>query len=274
MLAGLAICVGFLLASPGVPAYAQSCDTSGSVDGTADPGFVGANTVVTFTAINFTPNEEVSFWFTTPLGDVVGTAQPLCCAGADGRVGFAPTTMPPGFFAFPGKWALTVQGASSQHQSIIYFCLGVEQQPTPVPATATAAPALPTATTEPPTSVPATSVAASPTAEATTTTLPTVETSPTSVATAPVATVPATTVPATTVPATTVPVATAPVETPTVAVFPTAEVTAQPTPSNIGMPVTGAGGSNDSFLYIGIVLAALSLITMGLAARRAATTRK
>lgn len=260
LVAGLVVCGGLLLANPSAPAYAQSCDTSGTVDGVADPGFVQANTVVTFTATGFTAGEDVSFWFTTPQGDVVGTAQPLCCAGNDGRVVFAPTTLPPVFFQFPGKWALTVQGASSSHQSIIFFCLGVAQQPTAVPATNTPVPPAATATTAPVEPTATTAAATSvPTAEASATSAPiapTVEASPTTGA-------------ATAVVATSVPVATAPAATATVEVMPTmAAPTAEPSPVVIGMPITGNGGS-DGLLLMGVVLAAICLLALGLVARKA-----
>src|SRR5207248_60801 len=104
-------------------ALAQGCDTSGTVDGTASPTTVLPNQVVTFEAVNMTPGENVSFWFTLPDGRVAGTASPLCCAGADGHVRFAPITLPSAFYQNPGRWALTVEGASSHHQSIIYFCV-------------------------------------------------------------------------------------------------------------------------------------------------------
>src|SRR5207244_1963038 len=118
-------------------ASAQTCDTSGTKDGTASPTLVLPNQPVTFTATNFTPGEEVSFWFTLPSQVVFGTANPLCCAGADGVVRFAPAPLPAEFYTNQGRWALTVQGAQSQHQSIIYFCVFTSAPPTAVPATAT-----------------------------------------------------------------------------------------------------------------------------------------
>ena len=258
---GVLVALGVALASPTAPAYAQTCDPSGSVDGTAEPAFVpDTSTVITFTATGFTPNEEVSFWFTEPGGSVVGTAAPLCCAAPDGRVLFAPDTMPEPFFLFPGKWALTVQGASSNHQSIIYFCLGVAQQPTPPPPTATTAPPPATATTAPP---PGTATTAPPPGTATVAPPPpTTEASPTTVATA-VATVEATAT--TMVP----PTVAAP---PTVPVPPTVAATA--TPGLIGMPVTGAGGSGDALFFVGLALVALSMMAIGLMARRAASDTK
>lgn len=272
--AGLALLGAGLLASPSAPVYAQSCDTSGTVDGTAEPGFVQANTVVTFTATGFNANEEVSFWFTTPQGDVLGTAQPLCCATDGGRVEFAPTTLPPVFFQFPGKWALTVQGAASSHQSIIYFCLGVQQAATAtpvaptataVPATATTAPVAPTSTTAPvepsATAAVATSTTApvAPTAEASATTAPVAPTAAVPTAAAPTEAAPTAALPTAAAPTVAVPAATATMEMPT----------AEPSPSVIGMPITGGGSG--TMLFVVVALAAFSLMALGLVARRSAS---
>ncbi|MGA7732736.1 MAG: hypothetical protein WCD37_15880 [Chloroflexia bacterium] len=257
---GVAVALGMALASPSTPAYAQACDPSGSIDGTAEPSSVLPGGVITFTARGFTPLEEVSYWFTLPDGSVFGTAEPLCCAAPDGFVRFEPLPMPEIFFEFEGRWALTVQGASSQHQSIIYFCLSRTAQPTPIPPSPTTAPIPPTATSAPasPTTAPASpTVEGSPTAGATTTGVPsspTVATSPTTVGTA-VSTVEAT--------ATTM----AP---PTVMVPPTVAAT----PGTIGMPVAGAGGGSDALFYVGLSLVALSMMALGLMARRAAPERR
>jgi MYXO-CTERM domain-containing protein len=153
----LFVCLFMLLGTFGMPvrtAYAQACDPSGSVDGSAQPTTVLPGQTVTFTATNFTANEEVSFWFTTPSGVVAGTAAPLCCASPDGVVRFAPAALPSAFYEDPGKWALTVQGSTSNHTSVIYFCVLTSQ-----PATATPPPPAATAT--------ATTAAASPTAAVT-----------------------------------------------------------------------------------------------------------
>jgi hypothetical protein len=99
-----------------------TCDAT-SRDGTADPKVVRPGTVVRFTATGFAPNENASFWFTLPDQSVFGTASPLCCAGPDGTVRFNPLILPASFFQYPGTWALTVQGQSSNHVSVIFFCV-------------------------------------------------------------------------------------------------------------------------------------------------------
>ena len=150
MLALLTIVMLMCLSTFSLPvrtAYAQACDPSGSVDGAANPSTVLPGQTVTFTATNFTANEEVSFWFTLPSGVVAGTAAPLCCAGPDGIVRFAPAPLPSAFYQDPGKWALTVQGSTSNHTSVIYFCVLTQppaatatSPPPPPPATATVPP--------------------------------------------------------------------------------------------------------------------------------------
>jgi hypothetical protein len=292
VLAGLVLAVALALMPSGGTAQAQACDTTGTVDGSADPTTIPPNTPVTFTAWNFGAGENVSYWFTLPDGSVLGTAQPLCCAGGDGYVRFRPDPLPGPFYQFPGRWALTVQGASSNHTSVVYFCVVTQAQPTAPPATNTPVPPAPTDTSVPasPTSVPSTATtppatptvevsptaaAASPTAEVSPTTAatsPTVEVSPTAAVTTPTAeaTAVATTVP-TLVP-TLAPVATIALPTATTMV----QATVMPSPVSVGMPRTGSGsgGGSDMALYVLAVFMGLSLLTVGLLARRASTSRR
>jgi hypothetical protein len=60
LFAGLVITLGFALASPGAPVYAQACDPSGSIDGTAQPSTVTPGGVITFTAVRMAADEQVS----------------------------------------------------------------------------------------------------------------------------------------------------------------------------------------------------------------------
>jgi hypothetical protein len=101
-----------------------SCDASGSVSGTATPNSGGPGTTIVFRATGFTPGEAVSFWFTEPHGNVIGTAQPIPNGvNSDGSVGPLPLTLDSSFASDSGRWALTFEGASSHHQAIIYFCV-------------------------------------------------------------------------------------------------------------------------------------------------------
>jgi hypothetical protein len=213
-------------------AQTGTCDTTGTVNGSATPvaGVVG-DTII-FTGTGFAPNESVSFWFTLPNGAVLGTAQPIPGGvNPDGTVGPLPLTIPTSFAQFPGRWAITFQGTPSNHMAIIYFCVGFRQlaaTPTSPPApTATSAPA--TATAVPPTVPAATATGVLPTE------VPTVQPAATTVAE---------------------PTATTPAVEPTAAVEPT--TTPGTTP---GMPRTG---ENDATLSIMIAFAVVSLSLLGM----------
>ncbi|HEX9991271.1 MAG TPA: hypothetical protein VGE45_22645 [Chloroflexia bacterium] len=104
---------------------AASCDLGGGRNGTATPNQVKPGGTIVFEATGFIPGENVSFWFTAPDGSVAGTARPLCCAEPDGKVRFEPLQIPTSFADFPGRWALTVQGAISGagRSAVIPFCV-------------------------------------------------------------------------------------------------------------------------------------------------------
>lgn len=250
---------------------AQACDPSGSVNGTAEPATVRPGESIAFTVRNFRVGEEVSFWFTRPDGAVAGTARPLCCVPSS-TFRFPPEPIPQEFGAYPGRWAFTVQGAQSQNQAIVYFCVVTQAQPTAtaVPPTATAAPptattAPPTATTAPPT---ATTVAGTPTAAAgtptTVATTPTVAVSPTVAVTTP-----------TLVPTTVVETPTVAVPTPTEIVIiedPTPEAEASPTV--VGMPRTGRPEQDNLMLLAILSLMAAGLLGTGWMAHRTSRAKR
>jgi hypothetical protein len=112
-------------APPPPPGGGGTCDTSGSVNGTATPNSGGPGTTIVFRATGFTPGEDVSFWFTLPSGVVEGTAAPVPGGvNADGSIGPIPFTINQQDVNLgTGRWALTFEGASSHHQAIIYYCV-------------------------------------------------------------------------------------------------------------------------------------------------------
>jgi hypothetical protein len=111
-------------APPTQPPSGGSCDVSGNKNGSASPSAVHTGDTIRFTATGFRPGEAVSFWFTTPDGLVVGTRAPATgLVNADGSVGPLPLPVDTFFTTFPGRWAITFQGASSANQAIIYFCV-------------------------------------------------------------------------------------------------------------------------------------------------------
>lgn len=265
MLAALLLALVFSVGSVGrASAQAQGCDTTGTSNGTATPAYGTAGTEIIIRATGFQAGEDVSFWFTLPNGLVAGTAAPVEGGvnpdGSVGPLGFEITQQD--VDRFPGRWAITFQGASSNNVSVIYFCVLTAQQATAVaqPATATSAP--PTAT-----SVPATATTVATIAPAISPTVaPAI--SPTVAVTSTVAVETATTAPAlptnTTAPVLPVDTAT------TVPAIPT-EVITVPTVDTgggviPGMPTTG---QSDSSMLVTLVLAALGLFSIGMLARRA-----
>jgi hypothetical protein len=79
-------------------------------------GFWG--TVFRATLTGFTPNESLSFWYTTPGNEVFGTPRPLT-AQHGGTINNFPIYTDQRFT--PGLWAFTMQGDKSNHQAIVYF---------------------------------------------------------------------------------------------------------------------------------------------------------
>ena len=106
-------------------AQTGNCDTTGTMNGSADPpaGVVG-DTII-FRGSGFTPGEAVSFWFTLPNGVVLGTEQPIPGGvNPDGTIGPLPLPIDESLVNLgTGRWAFTFQGASSGHQAIIHFCI-------------------------------------------------------------------------------------------------------------------------------------------------------
>jgi hypothetical protein len=94
-----------------------------SQNGEADPVSATDGDIIEFNARGFQPGEDVSYWFTDPEGDVFGTPNAESdFVNPDGTIG--PLEFPAGLLTFlPGTWALTFQGAESQHVAIIYFCI-------------------------------------------------------------------------------------------------------------------------------------------------------
>jgi len=104
---------------------ASSCDLSGNKDGSATKTDIHPGDELIVRATGFLPGEPVSFYFTLPNGAVFGTSNPLNGGvNADGSIGpLNFRALPAEFFQFPGTWALTFQGARSNHVSIIKFCV-------------------------------------------------------------------------------------------------------------------------------------------------------
>lgn len=277
MVAAVLLALVFSVGATG-RASAQSssaCDTTGTVNGTATPTYGTVNSTIIFRGTGFTPREDVSFWFTTPTQEVFGTANPIEGGAApDGSVGIR-LTVPQEFVDFaPGKWAITIQGASSNNTAVIYFCLLTTEQATQVAQPATATPVPPTAVPATATSAPATATTAPATATTVATTAPAV--SPTTAAAVSPTTAPVdTAVPATATTGAAVPTDTAvpvmPMESPTAEAIPT-EVLPVSTPEGGALPGMPTTGQSDTPMLLSLLLAALGLLGFGVLARRAKTT--
>ncbi len=101
---------------------------------TVTPNCGSPGDTFTFSFFGFTPNEDISFWFTDPQGRVFGTARPLA-GSPSGRYDnlHFPTDSSMDF----GIWALTFHGSTSTHESIAWFKLvpkAGQAQPTPGPS--------------------------------------------------------------------------------------------------------------------------------------------
>jgi hypothetical protein len=237
-------------------AFAQTtgCDTSGSVSGTATPSVGTVGTTINFNATGFTAGEDVSFWFTLPNGIVLGTAAPVPGGvNSDGTIGPLPLDIDDSFVNLAtGRWAITFQGASSNHQAIIYFCVLTVPDATAI--------AQPTSTSVPPTAVPPTATTeatAVATAAATDTSVPVPATAEATGTSAPVATA----VP----PTAEIPPTVAPVE-----ATPTSEALPLPTVVTPGMPTTGGSDGSTFFGVLAIIAVAFSALSLGWLARRSA----
>ena len=100
------------------------CDTSASRNGEARPNQGTVGDVIQITARGFQPGENVSYWFTFPDGEVVGTEEGIPgLVNPDGTIGPLPLEIDEFIVEFPGTWGLTFKGDSSGNLAVIYFCI-------------------------------------------------------------------------------------------------------------------------------------------------------
>ena len=114
---------GGVVPTPAPPKPA-GCDVSGNKNGASDKTTVHAGESMKIAGAGFTPGEPISYWFTLPSGDVFGTAHPVALSvNPNGTIGPYNIETDASFAQAPGRWAITFQGAYSNNQAIIYFCI-------------------------------------------------------------------------------------------------------------------------------------------------------
>lgn len=105
---------------PPTPRPGGTCDTSGTVNGRAEPTSVRVGGTIRVFAQGFTPNEALSLWFTAPDGSVFGTEKPEFQVPDTGSFYL---DLPTDFSTGPGRYAISFQGDYSRHLAVIYFCV-------------------------------------------------------------------------------------------------------------------------------------------------------
>lgn len=152
-----AILAGGAVGTSAAPAAQQDCDVNNLPDdsATVSPKCGPPGTTFLLTISGFQANEPISFWFTNPEDEVEGETrhitEPHPGSIEDLPIETAPGTAGPTFT--DGIWAVTFQGATSDHRAIGRFRIGdAPAQPTAEASpTATSTAVLPTVETASPT---------------------------------------------------------------------------------------------------------------------------
>ncbi len=102
----------------GTPPPAQACDTNGQKDATVTPGSGPEGTVFSLHVTGFQGGEDASYWLTDGDGAVFGSPQTLTIpASGSATLQLRSTGL------YPSRWAITVHGLKSNHESIGVFCV-------------------------------------------------------------------------------------------------------------------------------------------------------
>ncbi|HUS15602.1 MAG TPA: hypothetical protein VM536_11375 [Chloroflexia bacterium] len=101
------------------PPPAPPCDLNGAIDATVSPPSGPKGTVFSVSVFGFRGGEEASFWLTDPDGAVFGAPETLTIPSSGGG-----TLQIRSSVLYPGRWALTIHGLSSGHESVGVFCVG------------------------------------------------------------------------------------------------------------------------------------------------------
>jgi hypothetical protein len=77
-------------------------------------------TVFTITLLHFAPDEKLSYWFTDPQGNVIGTQAPQSFGSHGGNIQITFDSSSAIIYT-SGDWAVTFQGENTNVQSVAYF---------------------------------------------------------------------------------------------------------------------------------------------------------
>lgn len=100
------------------------CDTTGNQNGSAQPSLARVNDLVQLSATGFQLGEPIFLSFLTPQGDVRAAEKPIEGAvNPDGSIALDPITITEDVAQTPGRWRVTILGAKSAAQSVIFFCI-------------------------------------------------------------------------------------------------------------------------------------------------------
>jgi len=124
---------------PPPPTAVVGCDQGvpDPKDATVAPKCGPIGTVFQITAHGFNPNEQISFWLTTPDQQVLGTPAPVNIGNHPGSFNdqFDSSFLSSVGDRANGIWAITYEGKDSHHQSIVWFKIvsasGGNATPTP-----------------------------------------------------------------------------------------------------------------------------------------------
>lgn len=117
------------------PVVACDQDVPAARSGTITPRCGPIGTLFRITASGFTPGEQISFWLTLPTGQVAGTPSPLNIGPHNGSFSDAFDSE---FLDLLGSqalgiWAITYEGETSKHQTVVWFKVTPDPNASPTP---------------------------------------------------------------------------------------------------------------------------------------------
>ncbi|MFL5733960.1 MAG: hypothetical protein ACJ78Q_12275, partial [Chloroflexia bacterium] len=102
-------------------AGAESCDTSGNINGRSEPTILKLGSTVRVYAWGFTPPEKLTVQVTKPDGTRISSADfglAFTAQYSEFDVPFTPAATDP-----VGRYSVSIEGFSTHHRSVIYICV-------------------------------------------------------------------------------------------------------------------------------------------------------